>query len=207
MNIFFCGSKGKTGSIIFDYLKDKGYKINEVDVDTIPLSQVIKENSIVIDFTNKEAAYNHALICLNSNSHFVCGTTAIQQDKINLLKNEAANKNLNFTFNPNFSLGINPIAKFIDSLKNNFPQTKIIESHHISKKDLPSGTAILLKDNLSNNTTIDSIRTTFTSLDHTIILKNDYEEITITHSVKNKLAYALGVEKELIKIIKKNNGD
>ena len=181
--------------------------MQEVDIDTLPLSQVITDNSIVIDFTNKDAAYNHALICLNNNSHFICGTTAIPQEKIELLKRESANKNLHFTFNPNFSLGINPIAKFINSLKETFPQTKIIESHHISKKDLPSGTAILLKNSLFNDTIIDSIRTTFTSLDHTIILKNEHEEITITHSVKDKLAYAIGVENELIKIInKKNNG-
>lgn len=201
MSIIFCGSKGKTGSLVFDYLKNKGYQIKEVDIDTLPLSKVIKENSIVIDFTNKDVAFNHALICLNNNSHFICGTTAIPPDKIDLLKKESANKNLNFTFNPNFSLGINPIAKFIDSLKDNFPQAKIIESHHISKKDLPSGTALLLKQHLPSDTSIDSLRTTYTSLEHTIILKNDYEEISLTHSVKNKLAYAVGVENELNRIM------
>lgn len=203
MNIFFCGSTGKTGSIVFNYLKEKGYVMEEVNLNTDPLSSIIKSNSIIIDFTNKDIAYNHALICLKNNSHFICGTTGIAKETILRLSKEAKEKELNFIFSPNFALGIKPISTFIESLKDDFNSSKIIESHHISKKDLPSGTALLLKEHLNKDTQIDSLRTTFTSLDHSIILSNEYEEITISHKVKNKLAYAIGVEKELIKIINK----
>ena len=197
MNIFFAGSKGKTGSIVFKYLKDKGYNIKEeINENEKQLHNVITPNSIVIDFTNKEAAYNHALICLENNSDFICGTTGLSNEQITFLKERANNKQLQFVFCPNFSLGITKILPLLNNL-NEYYKSEIIESHHITKKDLPSGTALLLKEHLNENTHIESIRTTYTSLDHKVILNNDYEEITITHSVKDKLAYALGVENTL----------
>lgn len=204
MNIIFAGSKGKTGSVIFEYLKEKGYKINgEVNLNEEKLINVIKPSSIVIDFTNNQTAIEHANICLKNNSHFICGTTGIDEDLIYQTLKEAHKKNLNFVFSPNFSIGIPKIINILDDLKNDFNNTKIVESHHISKKDLPSGTALLLKKHLKNKTQIESIRTTYQTLDHAIYLKSDYEEITIIHSVKNKLAYAKGVEKTLIEIINK----
>ena len=204
MNIIFAGSKGKTGSVIFEYLKEKGYKINsEVNLNEEKLISVIKPSSIVIDFTNSQTAVEHANICLKNNSHFICGTTGIDEDLIYQMLKDASKTNLSFIFSPNFSTGITKIIKILDDLKNDFNNTKIVESHHISKKDLPSGTALLLKKHLKDETQIESIRTTYQTLDHTIYLKNNYEEITIIHSVKNKLAYAKGVEKALIEIISK----
>ena len=83
MNIIFAGSKGKTGSVIFEYLKEKGYKINsEVNLNEEKLISVIKPSSIVIDFTNSQTAVEHANICLKNNSHFICGTTGIDEDLI-----------------------------------------------------------------------------------------------------------------------------
>lgn len=204
LNIIFAGSKGKTGSVIFEYLKNKGYKIDyEVNINEKRLIDVISPSSIVIDFTNSSSATDHAIICLNNNSHFICGTTGISDDVMLRLSKDALSKNLNFVFSPNFSIGIPIIANTVDNLKADFPNSSIIESHHISKKDIPSGTALLLKKHLHSNTLIESIRTTYQSLDHTINLENDYEKITITHIAKNKLAYALGVEKTLREIINK----
>jgi len=204
MNIIFAGSKGKTGSIIFNYLKEKGFIFsNEINLNETKLKDIIKPNSIVIDFTHKDIAYEHATICLENNSHFICGTTGISDKQINEILEIANKKNLNFIFNPNFSLGIPIITQFIPALKSNFKDIKIIESHHISKKDLPSGTALLLKKQIDENIQIESIRTTYPSLDHTIIFKNEYEEITIKHSANNKLAYALGVEKSLKELLNK----
>lgn len=207
MNIFFAGSKGKTGSIVFKHLKESGYNIKEeINENETQLHNVIIPNSIVIDFTNKEAAYNHALICLENNSHFICGTTGLSNEQINFLKERALIKQLQFIFSPNFSLGITKILPLLNNLKEHY-NSKIMESHHISKKDLPSGTALLLKEYLNESTPIESIRTTYISLDHKIILSNEYEEITITHSVKDKLAYALGVENTLNSLLENKKYD
>lgn len=203
MNIIFCGSKGKTGSIVYSYLKENGYSINhEVNLNETSLKDVIKENTIVIDFTNSETALKHAYLCLENSSHFICGTTGINEDNIHKILTISKEKNLHFIFNPNFSLGINKIIPLLHSLSNYYNNIKIIESHHISKFDLPSGTALLLKKEIKKDVPIDSIRTTYKTLDHTIIFNNDYEEITITHKVKDKLAYAKGVKNCLDTLIK-----
>ena len=205
MNIIFCGSKGKTGSIICSYLKENGYTINnEVNLNETSLKDVIKENSIVIDFTNSETALKHANLCLEKSSHFICGTTGINEKNINKILTVSKEKNLHFIFNPNFSLGISKIIPLLHTLPSYYNDIKIIESHHISKLDSPSGTALLLKKEIKKDVPIESIRTSYKTLDHTIIFKNNYEEITITHKVKDKLAYAKGVKEHLDKIITKN---
>lgn len=206
MNIIFAGSKGKTGSIVFSYLKENGYNINqEVNLNETCLKDVINNNSIVIDFTNKEAALKHAYLCLENNSHFICGTTGIDEKELKKLQKEALNKNLTFIFSPNFSLGIRKILPTLSALQESFNDIKITESHHISKLDLPSGTALLIKKELKKDVPIESIRTTFKSLDHTISFNNEYEEITITHKVKDKLAYAKGVKECLDNLLSNLN--
>lgn len=206
MKIIFAGSKGKTGSVVFNYLKQKGYKIdNEVNINETPLKDLIEPSSIVIDFTNSETALSHANICLSNKSHFICGTTGINKKDINNILSKAQKLGLSFSFQPNFSLGIPHILNFLDTVNKDYKVAEITESHHISKKDLPSGTALLLKNHLHGNVKMESIRTTYPSLDHCITLKSKYEEITITHHVKNKLAYAIGVEKCLKELIKKLN--
>ena len=202
-NIIFCGSKGKTGSIICNYLKEQGYEISkEINLNELNLQDSIQEHSIVIDFTNNETALKHAYICLENNSHFICGTTGITEDKIQEILTLAKQKNLHFTFNPNFSLGISTLTPLLLSLSFYFDDIKIIESHHISKLDLPSGTALLLKKVINKDIPIESIRTTYKTLDHAIMFNNPYEEITITHKVKDKLAYAKGVQEHLDHLLK-----
>lgn len=202
MNIIFCGSKGKTGSVIYSYLKENGYNINnEVNLNECKLIDVIKENSIIIDFTNSEVALKHAYLCLDHNSHFICGTTGINEDNIKEILNKAKEKNLNFTFTPNFSLSLPKILPLLSSLSDSFDDIKITESHHISKLDLPSGTALLLKKEIKKDVPIESIRTTYKSLDHIITFTSEYEDLTITHKVKDKLAYAKGVKKYLDALI------
>ena len=62
----------------------------------------------------------------------------------------------------------------------------------------------LLKE-LKKDIPIESIRTTYKTLDHTITFNNEYEEITITHKVKDKLAYAKGVKDCLDNFIKEKS--
>lgn len=203
MNIIFAGSNGKTGSIIYNYLLQQGYKItNTININE-NLEQIIQPNSIVIDFTTKESSIKHSEICLKHYSHLICGTTGIDDKTIKSFLKQAKEKRLFFEYNANFSLGITTLIKPLNELSKLYTNTQIIESHHISKKDLPSGTALLINKHLKNKAHIESVRTTYQTLNHTIVFKNDYEEITIIHKVNNKLAYALGVEKSLKRLLNK----
>ena len=56
-----------------------------------------------------------------------------------------------FLFSENFSLGLNifleSVQKIADSNKSKF-KVEITETHHLSKKDKPSGTALLIEDKI-----------------------------------------------------------
>lgn len=79
--IVICGSKGKCGKEVYRLLKQEGYQILDcVNEHEQSLQEVIaKHQSIdwVIDFTNKEVAYKHLLLCIQYHLPFICGTTRI----------------------------------------------------------------------------------------------------------------------------------
>ena len=72
----------------------------------------------------------------------------------------------------------------------------ILEKHHIKKLDKPSGTAILLKNEIQKyfkkDIKIISIREKDVKGVHTVFYKSPYDEIEITHSAKNRDTFASG---------------
>ena len=74
----------------------------------------------------------------------VSGTTGFLQEHFEAL--EVASKKTACLWAPNMSLGINLIAEMISNLKviSDY-DFQIVEAHQHSKKDKPSGTALLLQ--------------------------------------------------------------
>ena len=67
----------------------------------------------------------------------------------------------------------------------------IIERHSQTKKDSPSGTAILLAD-IINTKNIFSFRGPGFIAEHDVVFENDDEIITIKHKVLNREVFAIG---------------
>jgi 4-hydroxy-tetrahydrodipicolinate reductase len=65
----------------------------------------------------------------------------------------------------------------------------IEETHHVSKLDSPSGTALQLKSKVDKNVEIISKRKHHYKAIHKISSFDDFEELIIIHKVKNKFAY------------------
>jgi 4-hydroxy-tetrahydrodipicolinate reductase len=111
----------------------------------------------------------------------------------------------------NFSKGINTFKNIIKSIADKDSwKVSMTETHHIRKKDSPSGTAKTLAKLYGNQflseKEIISVRTGDVIGQHEITLDNGCETIMIIHSAKTRSLFANGSLNWIRWIIKQCNG-
>ncbi len=173
----------------------------------------LKKADIAIEFSTPNSAYQNYMKCFEANIPVVSGTTGWLNHKEELQNYVKAN-NKSFFYASNFSLGVNIFFKmneFLAKIMNRYSSYNIdiTETHHIQKKDAPSGTAITLAEDIINNIErknswineetkdtdklyINSLRKVNVPGTHTIKYKSDVDIIEITHEAKNRKGFAEG---------------
>lgn len=195
---FLLGVDGKSGIKMVSNLED------------------LKEIDAIIDFTTPEYTMAISEFCNKSNVIHVCGTTGFTSNqKINL---ENSAKTYPFLYSANMSYGVSMIMKIISQLSNNLEpeayDVDIIEKHHRKKTDAPSGTALMIAEQISSSSNrryvnprsitdvrgmgdicISSIRSANVSGSHEIIFASDSEILTLKHESCSRYAYSEGAFK------------
>lgn len=194
---------GKMGKEIEKFSIDKGHKII-FKINSKNLSELNKTNvykcDVIIEFSNPENAFKNISFCLKLGAKVISGSTGWTQ-KLEEAKKLCLENSATFLFSENFSLGLNIFLESIqkiasDSNKNKF-KIEITETHHLSKKDKPSGTALLIKEKISSNqntqsTKINSIRKGNVIGDHEIKYIYENEIISLKHRALNRDIFAKG---------------
>ncbi len=195
--IVICGSKGKCGSEVYRLLKQEGYEIVDcVNENEKTLKEVLANHPVidwVIDFTNKEVAYQHLLLCIQHHLPFICGTTGFSQDELKYLHDECQKKHIKGLICSNFSLPMNVLIRNFSLLSQSFESVKIVEQHHYSKKDKPSGTGKLLQSLANCDCKIVSQDRTDTIIHYDILFESKCDKMEIVYEVDKKEVYAKGV--------------
>ncbi len=100
---------------------------------------------VLIDFSSPGSAVDCAGRCAEVGTALVVGTTGLTGEQMSALY-EAA-RSIPCVYSPNMSVGVNVLAKLVKqaaaALGPEF-DVEVIEVHHRSKKDAPSGTALKL---------------------------------------------------------------
>ncbi len=106
---------------------------------------------VVIDFSNHKMIPSLAEYCAKNKTPIVVGTTALDEECQNALNR--ASETIPVFQSANMSIGINALIKVIQEitpvLEDKF-SVEIVEMHHKTKVDSPSGTALLLADAVRN---------------------------------------------------------
>ncbi len=102
-----------------------------------------KKASVMIDFSNSQAAVKNAKIALQYGVAPVIGTTGLDSAEIEGLKKASKKAKTGMLIAPNFALGAVLMMDFARQAARFFPNVEIIELHHDQKIDAPSGTALL----------------------------------------------------------------
>lgn len=202
MNILLVGN-GNMGSEFKKYYKNSNHKI----VDTLYLKHKTYKKDlpidIIIDFSSPKALNISLKYALLYKIPLIIGTTSYSIDELERIKN--ASKKIPICLDSNYSIAFNNF-KTIKEFLSNIPQNKseyIIEKHHSSKKDSPSGSA----KSLSNSSSIIySLRGGNYFGVHEIIYLFENEEISIKHTANNRKTFVDGVNLVLNEISSYKNG-
>src|SRR5208283_1145008 len=150
MQILVLG-KGKTGSLVAEVARERGHSVHALDITENEHASALTASNlagvdVVIDFTAPEAAVENMRAVLGRGGRIVVGTTGwyAHLDEMKALANKRGGALLYAT---NFSIGVQKLFRLTASLAQLEGYTfSIAETHHVSKLDAPSGTAITLKE-------------------------------------------------------------
>lgn len=207
---------GKMGREIERILVERGHNV-ELVIDEANAAELTAENiakvDVAFEFTTPETGADNVAKVLNAGGKVVCGTTGWLA-RFGEMKELTSAKGGALFYASNFSIGVNIMFRLnrrLAELMNPYSQydVRIEETHHMWKKDAPSGTAITLAEgvieNLDrkslwvNNTPssveeleIESFREGMVPGIHTVTYTSQDDFIELKHSITNRRALAMG---------------
>ncbi len=146
---------GKMGHEIERILLERGHLVDLVidcdncgDLDAGHLQDI----DVAIEFTTPQTAFDNVRRCLECGTAVVCGTTG-WTDRLPELQALCAERGGAMMYSSNYSLGVNVtfrLNRYLAEMMNHLAayEVTIDETHHIHKKDAPSGTAISLANDI-----------------------------------------------------------
>lgn len=215
MNIAIIGH-GRMGKEVKEMAKKRGHHICciiDTEAEWEKNQKQLKTAEVAIDFTYAEAVEKNINRCFEFGIPVVTGTTGWDKTR-KKMKNCLTEKKHTLFFAPNFSIGVNLLFEMNRKLSNlirSYEQysPEISETHHIHKKDAPSGTAVNLAEDIlarhdgfrewvkENKTTKDqlpvkSIREDEVIGEHTVTWDSEVDTLQLHHHAKNRSGFALG---------------
>lgn len=216
---------GKMGHNIEKIAENRGHSV-VLKTNTKPEQSALKKADVAIDFSEPNAAFENISLALSAQIPVISGTTGWLDDydkAVDLCKEKSGH----FLYASNFSIGVNLFfklnsyfSKLMGSVKDYHPELE--ETHHIHKKDAPSGTAISLAeqiikettyeswacppDNSQNNIPIKAYREGEVYGDHRVTFSSEIDQLSIKHSAKSRQGFALGAVMAAEWLTKQNPG-
>jgi 4-hydroxy-tetrahydrodipicolinate reductase len=216
INIWCLGYRGRLGYLIMEELvKLEKYSKNIYGLGRDNLSQIlesnkIQSNDIIIDVSSPEGLSNllEGLLRNKNYPRIITGTTGTTIAIEKLI--ETYGNFGTIIVKSNFSRGIYSILNCLKSFDKDYWDITIDETHHINKKDSPSGTALTIQKQLNEVTSkpinINSVRTKDIIGFHAITFKTPTETVSIIHDVSDRRVFAVGCVKLIENIQNLNNG-
>ncbi len=148
-----------------------------------------EEADVLIDFSHPNKTEELLAFAVRNKKPLVMGTTG--HESLDPIR-EAA-KEIPLLYASNFSLGIlmmRQMASFLSKFLGARATYDLIEEHHESKIDAPSGTALSIQESLLEKAPIHSIRARGSSGEHTLRIGMEGEQLIITHRALSRSLYA-----------------
>ncbi len=196
---------GKTGKLVADVAAERGHGVNVLDAkenaDASALTPpFVAGFDVVIDFTTPEAAVQNMRACLATGAKMVVGTTG-WYNKLPDMRGLAERKQAGLLYGTNFSVGVQVMLKAAavigNALKNAGYTFSIEETHHVSKLDSPSGTALTLAKVVEaasgqHEIPIDARREGDVMGLHTLKVQSASDRLLLTHEAFSRRGFAEG---------------
>ncbi|MGA3014383.1 MAG: 4-hydroxy-tetrahydrodipicolinate reductase, partial [Bacteroidales bacterium] len=173
----------------------------------------LQEADVAIEFSQPDTVLDNIYHCFDANVPVVVGTTGWYED-LEQVRKDCLERGQALFYAPNFSIGVNLFFELNRKLavlmaNRTDYEISIEETHHIHKQDAPSGTAIVLANDIIRITErkekwvkrpsenpeelgIQSFRTENVPGMHKVKYESEVDYIEIIHSAKNRRGFAFG---------------
>jgi 4-hydroxy-tetrahydrodipicolinate reductase len=138
------GAYGKVGSEVCRAVEEAGdlelvARVGSGDgLDLLTSSGV----EVVVDFTHPGVVMDNLTFCIDHGIHAVVGTTGFDDDRLERLRGLLGTEpSTGVLIAPNFSIGAILMMRFAAIAAPFYESAEIVEMHHPTKADAPSGTA------------------------------------------------------------------
>ncbi len=194
--------KGKTGSLVAEVARERGHGVRALDIyENQHASALTAPNlagvDVVIDFTTPDAAVENIRAVLALGCRIVVGTTG-WYTQLPELKAIAERRNGALLYGTNFSIGVQKLFRLTAELAHiEGYKFSISETHHTSKLDAPSGTAITLKQIIQSqqpgiDVPIESHRVGDANGEHVVTAKSEHDILELRHDAHSRRGFAIG---------------
>jgi 4-hydroxy-tetrahydrodipicolinate reductase len=183
----------------------------------VPLSSTLPPTAtidVMIDFSMPDAALRVAEVCKTRRIALVVGTTGFNQSQRREL--EQASTAIPVLIAPNMSRAVNLLMKLVATAARSLGSSAdiaVVEKHHKTKKDAPSGTALRLAEvagsghvpsrlispdandkaeGRSGEITIHALRLADSPGEHTVVFGLAGETLELSHRALNRDGFARG---------------
>jgi 4-hydroxy-tetrahydrodipicolinate reductase len=123
---------------------------------TDTFEDALAAGDVAIDFALHDAVPGHARAIAAAGKRMVLGTTGLTPEESDAVRDAA--RRAPVVWSPNMSVGVNVLCEAVKRAAAAFGPSyriELDETHHIHKKDAPSGTALLLGRNAAEGLGID----------------------------------------------------
>jgi 4-hydroxy-tetrahydrodipicolinate reductase len=199
--------KGKTGSLVAEIARERGHGVRALDITENPQASALTAPNlagvdVVIDFTSPEAAVENMRAVLSLGRRIVVGTTGWYSQLYDM-KTLAHKRGGGLLYGTNFSIGVQKLFRLTAGLARlDGYKFSIDETHHTSKVDAPSGTALTLKEIIqevrsglnqpSADVQIESHRVGDAKGEHIVRAVSDHDTLELRHDAYSRRGFALG---------------
>ncbi|TNM45061.1 4-hydroxy-tetrahydrodipicolinate reductase [Nocardioides albidus] len=138
------GARGKVGAEVVKAVEDAEDMDLTVGVDQgDPVSSLVESGTrVVVDFTHPDVVMDNLRFCIENGIHAVVGTTGFDDGRLDTLRGWLADSpGTGVLIAPNFSIGAILMMRFSAIAAPFFESVEVVELHHPTKADAPSGTA------------------------------------------------------------------
>jgi 4-hydroxy-tetrahydrodipicolinate reductase len=179
VKVTLLGRGGKVGSVLAPALVEAGHELAELE-----------EAEALVDFTAPDAVVPNVMRALEAGVPCVVGTSGWETSAVSAAAERAG---LAVFYAPNFAIGAVLMMRFAAEAAGHLPRAEIVELHHESKADAPSGTAKATAEALPGEPRIHSVRLPGLVAHQEVLLGGDGQLLTIRHDAYSREAYVPGV--------------
>ena len=177
-----------------------GAVITDKDLTVDQLAEQLRGHDVAVDFSVGEAVLRNVEACVRAGVPLVEGATGWKQDETRA-KQIMTEHSGAMVYGANFSIGVSLFYRIVKKAASLFAAIEgyapfIEEAHHQRKRDAPSGTALklreLMSEHLGPEIPTSSTRAGYIPGTHRVGFDSEADQIVMTHTARSRQGFASG---------------